>query len=100
MRLMMPQVCRAIRTISAPRIRYHQAAVPKDKSLPKRDAAAPSAVKVTAIPTAKIREKRNAADGSFFPVPPTYATTSGTLDREHGVKLVRTPASSARTGAS
>jgi hypothetical protein len=57
-------------------------------------------VKVTAIPPENTTDKRKALFVSFAPVPPTYAITSGTLDREQGVKEVSIPASNAKKGAS
>lgn len=94
-----PQVCRAINTMSIPRTMYHhEADVPI--SFPASDAITPNALKVTADPAAKVMDKRKAVFVSLRPVPPTYPMTSGILESEHGVNDVRTPAQKASIGAS
>ncbi len=84
-------------SIRTPRpIYHHRDDVPI--ILPAKVAVNPSRVNVIACPTANVRDNLKALEVDR-PVPPTYPTTRGTLDREHGVNEVKTPAIKARNGA-
>lgn len=94
----MPHVCKAIRIMSTPRIIYHhEADVPIKR--PAREATTPSTVEVTAAPPAKVTDSQKALFVSRWPVPPTYPTTRGMLDRAQGVIDVSIPATIASRGA-
>ena len=90
MKLNTSQVCKAINTISTPRMIYHTGEdVPI--SFPAEVATMPSVTNVTAVPKENTAEYANAFLVFLSPTPPTYPIISGTLESEQGVIEVRTP---------
>ena len=99
MKLKISQVCKAISTIKTPSTAY-QIGEEVPISLPIEVATIPKVTKVIAVPAANVAEYKNAFLVFLSPVPPTYPTINGTLEREQGVTEVHMPATNANTGAS
>lgn len=89
--LITPTVFSPIKTIMAPRIKYHNFPPPA-KNLPSTAEATPKDTKVNISPRANIREYFSARFLLRFPLTSIYPITKGTVDSKQGLKEETIPA--------